>query len=199
MKWATHSPIKEEGEPYEEPVNKKRGDSSATAETLLLSNCEFEWETFEDDNEVEGAESYCSHHQQVSAASDCDIAKIQHLQDSIDDRTFQEPLFSSEEEVAPESLIDYIEVTPGLVLPLRGSEETLHAVKIDFLTSSSCLCCEQTLHCIQDANYVLCSDCYVVNPVEANSSGGEYSSVGLGMKDEDLAECREKVANLEFD
>jgi hypothetical protein len=173
----TLSTIKEEGEPYEEeeePVKKRY--SSATAETVLLflSNCEFEdWETFEEDDDEEegGVESYCIQEEPLPSSSS-----------------------SSEEAEEPESLLDFIEVAPGLDLPLRGSEETMQAVKIDFLTSSSCLCCQQTLHCIQDADYVLCSDCCVVNRVEVNSSGGEYSSIGLGMNDKDLAECRAIVA-----
>jgi len=74
-----------------------------------------------------------------------------------------------------------IEVAPGEFLRLRGAVETSDAIQNDFYIPAECICCDQTLLCIQDADYVLCPDCRVVvplRPVNERSNGG----VGLGCK-----------------
>jgi hypothetical protein len=82
----------------------------------------------------------------------------------------------------------FLEVAPGLNLRLRDSVETMRAIKIGFITCSRCLCCGDFLHCIQDADYVFCYECGVVNPVELCKTTGE-SSVALGMQDHELVEA----------
>ena len=68
-----------------------------------------------------------------------------------------------------------IEIAPGLSSPLRGSGETLLAIKNGNTTETTCLCCSRNLRCIADAAYVICPDCRVVNQVPFGDWG-----VGLG-------------------
>ena len=58
-----------------------------------------------------------------------------------------------------------LEVAPGMILPLRGSDETSRAIQMGFVESTSCLVCLTGLQCIADAGYVLCPDYRVVSPV----------------------------------
>ena len=57
-----------------------------------------------------------------------------------------------------------IEVAPGEFMRLRGAHETWQAIQNDFYIPCGCICCNLMLFCIQDATYVLCSQCQVVNP-----------------------------------
>ena len=105
-----------------------------------------------------------------------------------------------------------IEIAPGLRLCLRGAEETMDAIASDRLASEFCTCCQELLHCVRDADYVLCPSCKVVSPLVENEysnrhsqqleqhrpslsySGGDcqngLGSVGLGMKHDDLCAYR---------
>jgi hypothetical protein len=58
---------------------------------------------------------------------------------------------------------------------------------------AECICCESTIFCIQDADYVLCPDCRVVSRLEGSSSRG-MGGVGLGFKYEDLGRWQEDIA-----
>lgn len=83
-----------------------------------------------------------------------------------------------------------IEVAPGEFLRLRGAAETSQAIQNDFYIPAECVCCNQTILCIQDADYVLCPDCRVVvplRPVDERNNGG----VGLGCKPEDIFDSGE--------
>ena len=74
-----------------------------------------------------------------------------------------------------------VEVAPGVSLRLRGAAETTWAIQNDFYIPIECVCCTQTILCIQDADYVLCPDCRVVGPIrppQERSNGG----VGLGCR-----------------
>jgi hypothetical protein len=83
-----------------------------------------------------------------------------------------------------------IEIAPGLSVRLRGSEESWEAVKEDRLTTTFCTSCSELLHCVQEAQFVLCPVCYVIMPLEASDFQSDETSVGLGMKDQDLNEWR---------
>jgi hypothetical protein len=86
-----------------------------------------------------------------------------------------------------------IEVAPGIELRLRGSKETWAAIKECRITVTSCCCCLAELHCIEDAELVVCPDCWVVSPVDQSIGGipieGDNNesdpSVSLGVKVED--------------
>jgi len=93
-----------------------------------------------------------------------------------------------------------IEVSPGIFMTLRGSAETWRAIQVDFYIPCTCVICDITIFCIEDADYVLCPQCRVVNPVigvddEACNSVGEEGEggVGLGFTIEDLAKWQEEI------
>jgi hypothetical protein len=85
-----------------------------------------------------------------------------------------------------------IEISPGVHVPLRGADETWKAIANDFYMPAECICCESTIFCIQDADYVLCPDCRVVSCMKDPSSH-RVGGVGLGFKYEDLARWQEDI------
>jgi hypothetical protein len=85
-----------------------------------------------------------------------------------------------------------IEISPGVQVRLRGADETWRAIEYDYYMPAECVCCESTIFCIQDADYILCPDCRVVSRLEGSSSRG-MGGVGLGFKYEDLARWQEDI------
>ena len=95
-----------------------------------------------------------------------------------------------------------IEISPGLVLPLCGANDTWHAVQDGTVTVTSCIACTAELFVIEDATFVLCPECQVVSPVDHSSleEGAEeelayqfrsprhQSTVGLGVKAQDIVD-----------
>jgi hypothetical protein len=79
-----------------------------------------------------------------------------------------------------------IEISPGVLVRLRGADETWKAIELDYYMPTECFCCQATIFCIQNADYVLCPDCRVVSRMEDSSSQG-MGGVGLGFTYEDLA------------
>ena len=74
-----------------------------------------------------------------------------------------------------------IEIESGVFEPLRGSKETLSAVKAGEITSVDCMCCQSRFHCIKAARYVICPGCRVISPVPGGNVG-----VGLGFYHQDI-------------
>jgi hypothetical protein len=85
-----------------------------------------------------------------------------------------------------------IEISPGVHVRLRGADETWKAIENDYYMPAECACCESTIFCIQNADYVLCPDCRVVSRMEGISSHG-IGGVGLGFKYEDLARWQDAI------
>jgi hypothetical protein len=85
-----------------------------------------------------------------------------------------------------------IEISPGVHVLLRGADETWKAIENDYYMPAECVCCESTIFCIQNADYVLCPDCRVVSRMEGISSHG-IGGVGLGFKYEDLARWQDAI------
>jgi hypothetical protein len=97
---------------------------------------------------------------------------------------------------APSGGCTQIEVSPGEFLRLRGADETWKAVLNDFYMPCLCICCEQTLFCIQDAVFVLCPICRVVSPLERVVYGDRCccdGGVGLGFTMDDLAKWQNDI------
>ena len=100
-----------------------------------------------------------------------------------------------------------MEVAPGVNVPLRGSTETWHAIKDGRVTVTTCCACQLELYCIEDAEFVICPDCWVVSSVDQTVGGiplenedicesdGEKKpasrGVGLGVKAVDVVEWLE--------
>jgi hypothetical protein len=85
-----------------------------------------------------------------------------------------------------------IEISPGVQVRLRGADETWEAIEHDYYMPTECICCESTIFCIQDADYVLCPGCRVVSRLEGSSSRG-MGGVGLGFKYADLARWQDDI------
>ena len=89
-----------------------------------------------------------------------------------------------------------IEIAPGISLPLRGSEETWKAIAEGQATVTTCISCQQELHCVLDAQLVVCPDCTMLSPVDqthdySGTSADRYG-VGLGVKPVDVLRWLER-------
>jgi hypothetical protein len=78
-----------------------------------------------------------------------------------------------------------MEIAPGVFVPLRGSQETLDAMREGNCVNVHCFCCAAKLLCISDAEYVVCPDCRVVSPVDL-AGKCDVGGVGLGLLAESL-------------
>ena len=80
-----------------------------------------------------------------------------------------------------------VQVSPGVFLRLRGAAETWKAIYTDAYSPCSCICCEETIFCIDDAVFVLCPLCDTISPVGGIlSEVGFDGGVGLGFTLEEL-------------
>lgn len=80
-----------------------------------------------------------------------------------------------------------IEISPGISLPLHGTEETLDALKVGHLEKTHCAICCTDIYCVQSATYILCPMCRVVWPMEKSTHSGR-GGVGLGVTAAELLE-----------
>lgn len=113
-----------------------------------------------------------------------DTATLFRREDAMPPPPSARPLSSS----GPKRSTKTVEISPGVVLPLRGADETWECIKDDFFVPVACFGCTAEVCCIQDARFVLCPECRVVSPM-ADAGGGTLSSgggVGLGFSFEDL-------------
>jgi hypothetical protein len=81
-----------------------------------------------------------------------------------------------------------IEVAPGMSVRLRGADETWRAIQADQYQPCTCLECNATMFCIQDAWLVLCPTCRVASPVNVSATNNRDGGVGLGFTMDVLAE-----------
>jgi hypothetical protein len=93
-----------------------------------------------------------------------------------------------------ERITTTIQVSPGEFMRLRGADETWRAIMDDFYMPCTCVCCNLTLFCIQDANFVLCPECRVVSPMDDMVYDEYDGGVGLGFTIEDLGKWQEEIA-----
>lgn len=119
---------------------------------------------------------------------------IRSVHDDYQDDAQEQPL-PREEPTTPagaEKRAQHLEIEPGLLLPLRGAEETVKSIKAGFVESVYCQACDNELLCIADATFCVCPDCKCVSSVSgAVSSLAETTeahklypggSVGLGFR-----------------
>mmetsp|Transcript_13246 Transcript_13246/g.20080 ORF Transcript_13246/g.20080 Transcript_13246/m.20080 type:complete len:202 (+) Transcript_13246:139-744(+) len=59
-----------------------------------------------------------------------------------------------------------VRVAPTLYVTLRGAQETWDALENGNVTKCECLECAMRMFCIQDAHYVLCPSCKIIQPLE---------------------------------
>lgn len=87
-----------------------------------------------------------------------------------------------------------IEITPGVILPLRDADETWECIKQDFFVPATCLSCTTEVCCIQDASFVLCPVCRVVSPLDCGNDCGA-GGVGLGFTFDELFRWQSELLN----
>jgi len=87
-----------------------------------------------------------------------------------------------------------IEVSPGVSMPFRGSEETWEAIALNRIAKTECLGCSIQLYCVEDAELVVCPDCQTMSPAYQLGAEGEdnvrRSGLGLGFKEEQLVQWK---------
>lgn len=75
----------------------------------------------------------------------------------------------------------HVEIAPGVSVRLRGSQETKACIARDFYIPTMCTSCLlDPVFCIMDANYVVCPECRVVQPLEGGADAEYPGGVGLG-------------------
>ena len=102
-------------------------------------------------------------------------------------RCYESNAWNATEAINEQKSDPSIEVSPGQHVRFRGLKETFRAIQQDSFMPVSCLCCStETLFCIDDASYVLCSICRTISP----TNHGELldGGVGIGFTFEDLGE-----------
>lgn len=72
-----------------------------------------------------------------------------------------------------------VEIAPGVMEVLRGSQETSEAMSIGNIAESTCFCCTLNVSHIADAAFFLCPACRVICPTSSNNNGKGWG-VGLG-------------------
>jgi len=97
----------------------------------------------------------------------------------------QPPSVSSRTTVLPERPL--LEVAPGLLMHLMGTEETMKAIQRGDISVTQCVACSVDIHCHSQSEYVLCPDCRVVSPVNQLDNDTDIAPrqgglVGLGIK-----------------
>lgn len=58
-----------------------------------------------------------------------------------------------------------VEVSPGVYMALRGTDETIQAIETGRGKLVFCLACSTALQCVPDCDLVICPDCRVFSPV----------------------------------
>ncbi|CAB9499162.1 expressed unknown protein [Seminavis robusta] len=94
-----------------------------------------------------------------------------------------------DDEKSAEKRAQELEIEPGFFLPLRGTDETMAAIKTGFVEEIFCQACDIELICISDASMCVCPECKCVSPVDGIASmsalaKSKYTrgSVGLGLR-----------------
>ncbi|CAB9500973.1 expressed unknown protein [Seminavis robusta] len=89
-----------------------------------------------------------------------------------------------------------VEISPGVHEPLRGTEETMRAVRLDFYVPLTCFGCSLDVFSIADAKFVICPECRVVSPIEEGAWDGqklEQRGLGLGFTCESLFQMQSEI------
>lgn len=104
------------------------------------------------------------------------------------DQNYHDIIHSKRAPAQPK-LSQKVEISPGIYVPLRQSSDTIEAIHNNTFNEGTCVSCEVDMYFRQDAEYVLCSECMVVNPIEVmnvyrkqntmSSSGSGVVCMGL--------------------
>jgi hypothetical protein len=64
--------------------------------------------------------------------------------------------------------------------PLRSTDETVQAIARDDFVSATCFGCDADVFCINNAKFMICPHCRVVNPLLLDVGPEQAYGVGLG-------------------
>jgi hypothetical protein len=120
-----------------------------------------------------------------------DAANLNGAQEQLLDAGLTNTQEDEYEELQLNDSLDLIEVSPGFNLPLTGSKGTWKAIRDGRITITKCCCCQEDLTCIDDADLVICCDCWVFSPVDQSIAGTPSDTprgVGMGVKIDDMKE-----------
>jgi hypothetical protein len=137
-----------------------------------------------------------------------DISRNSHSQrhnddDNDDDDSFALPVESSGAPQPVPAASRTIPLSPDLSVPLRGSIETWQAIRHGCTVAVTCSDCNTELHAIEDAEYIVCPDCWMVGPVEETIGGialefdgcSDNYGLALGVKVQDVVQWVEEEAS----
>lgn len=87
-----------------------------------------------------------------------------------------------------------IPISPDISVALRGASESWRAIRNGSTTAMTCGGCKTRLHVVEDAEYVVCPDCWMVGPVEETIGGIAFEldggcdkyGLGLGLPEKDI-------------
>jgi hypothetical protein len=148
------------------------------------------------DRQASGVPSFVVSSDASSADNSRDIwrSDLSDCSSSTDRKVHSIPEFSRSQMPPPPPLPSqsHVKISPGVQVRLRGADETWKAIQHDYYMPTECICCESTIFCIQDADYVLCPDCRVVSRLEGSSSHG-MGGVGLGFTYDDLSRWQDDL------
>jgi hypothetical protein len=172
--------------------NTGRLGQSAESRTRTMRNAGFDGPLSHHDQRVVGVPSFVASDDSSSVEStDYWMGNTSgHCNSSNRERPSSMPELSQMPPPSPQQ--PTIEISPGVHVRLRGASETWKAIESDYYMPAECICCESTIFCIQNADFVLCPDCRVVSRMEG-SSHGILGGVGLGFKYEDLARWQHAI------
>jgi hypothetical protein len=74
-----------------------------------------------------------------------------------------------------------IEISPGVLTPLRGSKETEDAWQNGLCKHVCCNVCDTKLACVWDCEYILCPDCRSISPVSGSGLSDSLPSLQNSM------------------
>jgi len=76
-----------------------------------------------------------------------------------------------------------IEIAPGVMMALRGAEETEKAIDNGFYVQSMCSNCQSDVFCILDCSCFICPDCKSMSPNPLSIEDTEHTGgLGLGFR-----------------
>lgn len=79
-----------------------------------------------------------------------------------------------------------IEISPGIYLPFRGSDDTWKAIKAGNYKTIQCFDCQLEMVCAKDCEYVICpnKECHTLNPLDNTNGKSVHFGVLMGFRKE---------------
>eukprot|EP00980_Cylindrotheca_fusiformis_P013614 scaffold3505_cov98-Cylindrotheca_fusiformis.AAC.2 len=91
----------------------------------------------------------------------------------------------------------FVDVAPGISLPLRSIKETYRSIVSGKTVSAKCYGCQENLYAVEGVTMIICGDCWLCMPPAIGSDQKPVpesldprleGSVGLGVTDDDIVQ-----------